>query len=183
MAHQTEPLHWPLPDMAAGDSSVIREIRITQDYGLGGEGPTIRIVVDHRGTRGEVYVTHWVAASTDSEDVAVEKTMRDDRRKRYGCTSFMSTKDQAVCRVPYRQEPNWEQFVARLDSLLATAPPSPPPDPNLVCLDGSAWAVTDRRSAMIRSDASRYCGPGSPERKRYEAAVWELLLSIDHHSK
>ncbi|HJQ53150.1 MAG TPA: hypothetical protein VJ825_04815 [Gemmatimonadaceae bacterium] len=170
---------WPLPDIAISDSAIDREIRITQDFGLGGPGPTIRVVVDSGRTRGEVYVTHWVADPADSSGVALEKLLRHDLRKQYGCTSFVIVEDEAACRVPFRREPDWTGFVVRLDSLLATAPPAPPPTPNLVCTDGSGWEVVDRMGARVRRDASRYCGPGSPERERYERGMWSLLNAID----
>ena len=170
---------WPLSEIAQSDSAIGREIRITQDFGLGGPGPTIRILVDSGRIRGEVYVTHWVADPADTSGVAFEKRLRDDLRKNYGCVSFVITEDEAACRVPFRREPDWVRFVARLDSLLAAGPPAPPPTPNLVCTDGSGWELVDRKGAQIRRDATRFCGPGSPERERYERAVWDLLNAID----
>lgn len=150
---------------------------------MGGPGPTIRIVVDAGQTRGEVYVTHWVSEPGDSSGVAFEREMRNRQRTEYGCTSFVTVKDDAACRVPFAREPNWKWFVSRLDSLLANAPPSLPPTPNLVCTDGSGWELVDRIGPRVRRDASRYCDPGSPERERYEAAIWDLLKSIDRASR
>jgi hypothetical protein len=177
--HSDKPFRWPLADIGSPDSAIDREVRISQDFGLGGPGPTIRIVVSSRVIRGEVYVTHWVSAAEDSDTVSLEKTLRDGLRSRYGCTSFVTVGNEAACRVPFARNPNWKRFLARLDSLLATAPPSPAPDPNLICADGSGWELADRIGTHLRRDASRYCGPGSPERERYEAAMWELVNAIN----
>jgi hypothetical protein len=179
-----ESFQWPLPEITAADSTVVREIHISQDWGLAGAGPTIRISVDARGTHGDVYVTHWIPGSADdSEGVESDRTHRDWDRRNYGCRSFITTKNEAVCRVPFRRQPNWTRLVSRLDSLLATAPAPPPPVPNLVCTDGSGWELVDRQGKNIRRDATRFCGPGSPERKRYEDGVWQLLRGVNEAAR
>ena len=175
---------WPLPDI---DSSVVssssREIRILQDFGLAGPGPTIRIIVDSMGVRGEAYLSHYLVDADDSDGVKVLEQIEARQRAEYHCTSFVRTKDEAICRLPFRSEPNWAGVLKTLDSLRASAPPLSRPDPNLVCTDYPGWTVIERSGSQIRRDSAGFCGPRSAARAVYEKAMWDLFRRIDDDAR
>jgi hypothetical protein len=176
---------WPLPDIESPTaSSGGREIRIHQDFGLGGPGPTIRIIVDSVGVRGESYISHYLVDAEDSAGLNVVKEIEARQRAEYHCRSFVRTKDEAICRVPFRSEPNWARVLRTLDSLRASAPPVLPlQDPNLVCTDYPGWTLTERAGSKVRRDSTGFCGPGSPARGVYEKAMWDLFRRIDKDAR
>jgi hypothetical protein len=184
---RTAPSHhfqWPLPDLeVATTPGIAREIRITQDFGLGGPGPTIRILVDSTRVRGEAYVTHYLSHPDDSSGMKFSKETEARYRSEYGCKSFVLTKDEAICRLPFRIQPDWVRLLTRLDSLRSSAPSPLPRDPNLVCTDSPGWGVVERTFTELRRDETRFCGPGTAARANYENAMWELLRSIDQDAR
>ena len=94
--------------------------------------------------------------------------------------------DQWQCDVPFvHGPPDWRAVVARLDTLGVMNPPTDSAwrarrgQEKLLCLDGSPWQMTvhDTTERILSQDA-QVCGPTSPKRARYEAAVEALISSI-----
>jgi hypothetical protein len=171
---------WPLGRLESETSTTSsREIRIAHDFGLGGPGPLIRILVMPTGVKGEAYVSYRVSDTTQSLGFRYAQEARKRFSREYRCRSFVTTKDEAVCRLPFHTQPNWARLLSRLDSLRTSAPVAPAKDPLIICSDYPGWYLTDRNGATITHDQTAFCGPGNPERAKYEKALWQILYEID----
>lgn len=175
---------WPLPDIETQSApGISREIRLSQDFGLGGPGPLIRILVESSQVRGEAYISYYHRETTDSDEMEQMSQLEARYRTDYGCKRFAVTNHEATCRLPFRTQPNWPRLLATLDSLRRTAPGSPPPDPNVLCADYPGWSLSERAGTQIVHDRSRFCGAGSGARVKYERDVWELIGSINRAAR
>lgn len=175
---------WPLPNIETESSpGVFREIRISQDLGLGGSGPLIRILVEPNQVRGEAYISYYHQDTDDSDEKEEMRQIEARYRTDYGCKPFVLTKHDATCRLPFHTQPDWPRVLATLDSLRRAAPASLPPDRNVLCTDTPGWSLTERAGTQVVHDESRFCGPRTNQRAKYEKDVWELIWSIDRAAR